>query len=602
MSTYIPMMLIFTVGLFSLHAQDRPISLVYPRSNMLLSTTDSLLVLGQIRVPNSKLYINDQFVAASYDGAFIGFVGIDPLKINADSTFVLKCKIIAKDSVYLYEKKVIIPIPLPALDSATAAIDSNYLFPNIPISLRSGDRIHLKCRATPGAKVFYSVINSDGVIIESDQAMAEAEPDLMDNFGESVFGIGKKTKRARVPGIFTANFFMKEKLNNASIRFTVIKNGDTAQAVSNAKLTSWNDEDMRAVELTAEINNATVDPGRAYYYFLPKGVRSAVDGSMGDQIRLKLSSGHAAWLPEKNLAYLPSGTAVPRSFIPVIRVKKDGQKSVIRLFMSERIPFRVEQTGERQLQLFLYGGISDVDWIRFENDNPEISNVTWSQPEHDVFRLTVDLRNTHHWGYEAAYDGTNLIWTIRHKPLAKGLRGLKICIDPGHSKDIGATGPRGITERQANVEVALVLKKELESGGATVIMTHPDTTEDLSLYDRVEIANRNQCDLFISIHHNAPPDGVNPFSQALGPSVIYYHPQSKKLAESIQEAMVKRTKLPDFGIFQGNMAVCRNARMPAVLVECAFLALPDQEKMIVDPKFQKKAATAIKEGIIKVFK
>lgn len=199
--------LIFTVGLFSLYAQDRPISLVYPRSNILLSTTDSLLVLGQIRIPNSKLYINDQFVAASHDGAFIGFVGIDPLKINADSTFVLKCKIVAKDSVYSFERKVIIPSPLPALDSATAAIDSNYLFPNIPISLRSGDRIHLKCRATPGAKVFYSVINSDGVIIESDQAMAEAEPDLMDNFGESVLGSVKRPNArgfpAYLPQIFS---------------------------------------------------------------------------------------------------------------------------------------------------------------------------------------------------------------------------------------------------------------------------------------------------------------------------------------------------------------------------------------------------------------
>lgn len=594
--------LISAFGLCSLFAQERPLNLIYPRANMLLSTTDSLLVLGQLRIPNSKLYINDQFVAVSNDGAFIGYVGIDLLKVNPDSTFVLKCRITAKDSVYLFERKVIIPIPLPALDSAAAAIDSNYLFPNIPMWLLPGDRVSLKCRATPDAKVFYSVVNSGGIAVESYYAMAEAEPELMDNFGESAFGIGKKTKRASVPGIYTANYFMKEKLSNASIRFTAIKNGDTARVMARAKLTTWNDADIRAVEIIGEINNATVDPGRAYYYFLPKGIRSALDGRIGNQIRLRLSYGHSAWLPENNVSYLPVGTAVPKTFIPVVRVKREGQKSVIKLLMSEKVPFRIEQTGERQLQLYLYGGISDVDWIRFENDNPEISNIVWSQLEQDVFRLTVDLKEPHHWGYETAYDGTNLIWTLRHKPKTKGLRGLKICIDPGHSKDIGATGPRGVTERQANVEVALALKKELESDGAVVVMTHLDTTEDLSLYDRVAIANKNRCDLFISIHHNAPPDGVNPFSQTLGPSVIYYHPQSKKLAESIQQSMVKRTKLPDFGIFQGNMAVCRNAQMPAVLVECAFLSLPEQEKMIVNPKFQRRVAGAIKEGIKKVFK
>ncbi|MBL7995734.1 N-acetylmuramoyl-L-alanine amidase, partial [bacterium] len=138
--------------------------------------------------------------------------------------------------------------------------------------------------------------------------------------------------------------------------------------------------------------------------------------------------------------------------------------------------------------------------------------------------------------------------------------------------------------------------------GATIVMTHSDTSQNLTLYDRVAIANENKCDLFVSIHHNALPDGVNPFIQSLGPSVIYYHPQSKKLAESIQKKLVKQTKLPDFGVFQGNMAVCRNAEMPAVLVECAFLILPDQEKMIVDPKFQKKAAQGIKEGIKKFLK
>ena len=603
LSTYLLIAFFCAVGLSPLRAQGKPIHLVYPRSNALLTTTDSVLVLGQVHIPNAQLSINDQFITMAEDGAFIGYVSIDPKKINSDSTFVLSCKVTFTDSVFWLERKVLIPIPLSPLDSTRAMIDSNYLFPNIPIWLRPGDRVRLKCRATPGAKVFYSVINPElGAVVDQGQAMAEGEPDLMDNFGESVFGIGKKIKRGPIPGIYTASYMMREKLNNALLQFTVIKNNDTVHAIAKTRLTAGNVSDMRAIELTAEINNATVDPGRAYYYFFPKGIRSVVDGKIGDQVRLRLSSEHSAWLPEKNISYLSLGTLAPRSFIPVIRVRKDGQKSVIRLFMSEKIPFRIEQTGERQLQLFLYGGISDVDWIRFENENPDVSNVTWSQPEQDVFCLTVDLKDPHHWGYETVYDGTNLIWTIRHKPKTKGLRGLKVCVDPGHSKDIGATGPRGVTERQANVEVAQALKKELESEGASVIMTHADTTVNLSLYDRVAIANQNQCDLFISIHHNAPPDGVNPFSQAFGPSVIYYHPQSKKLAEFIHRAMIKRTKLPDFGVFQGNMAVCRNAQMPSVLVECAFLSLPDQEKMIVDPKFQKRVAGAIKEGIKKVFK
>lgn len=587
---------------FPVQAQKEPIRIVYPRQGQLLSTTDSVIVLGQIHVDRAKLYINDQYIATAKDGAFAGYVGIDRSRIDSDSVFIFQCKVLKQDSVYMFSRKVKIPISPISLDSAKAAIDLNYLFPQDSIWLRAGDRIQLKCRATPGSKVGFSVINSDGAVIEKDRTMSESEPDLTDNFGESVFGMGKKTKRDPVPGIYSASYVINSNLKNASIRFVVEKNNDTARVNAQAVLSTWNDGDIRVAELVSEVNNATVDPGRAYYYFLPKGIRCAINGKMGNQIRLRLSNEHTAWLPEKNVVYLPFGTPVPRSFIPLVRIKKTRNESSIKLVMSEKIPFRVEQTAERQLQLSLFGGISDTDWIRFENTKDDIINAMWSQPEPDVYRLTVDLKEPHYWGYETVYDGTNLIWTIRHKPKNKGLKGLKICVDPGHSKDIGATGPRGVTERQVNVEVATALKKELKSDGATVIMTHTDTTQNLTLYDRVVIANNNHCDLFVSVHHNAPPDGVNPFSQPLGPAVIYYHPQSKKLAEFIQQALVKKTKLPDFGVFQGNIAVCRNAQMPAVLVECAFLSLPDQEKMIVDPKFQKKVAAAIKEGIKKFLK
>ena len=600
-SRYILVLLFLIVDNSLLFEQEHPIRLIYPRQDMILSTTDSTLVLGQIQFPNSKLFINNQFVATASDGAFLGYLGIDHDQIGADSSFILACQVTEKDSTYRLDRRVRIPIPPKLFDAAKASIDPNSLEPGDSIWMRPGDRVRIKCRATPGAVVCYDVINSDGMVVDNSLIMSEHEDGKLDVSGESAFGVVKKRERESV-GIYSADYTIHSKLKNARIQFLVKKDNDSIRTLAPAVISTMTDADIRVVELANEINNGTVDPDRAYYYFLPKGTRCAVDGRIGSRIRLRLSDHHSAWLPIKNVIDLPIGTTIPKSFIPVVRVMKDGTKSVITLSLSEKIPYRIEQTGERQLQLTLFGGISDTDWIRFDNTDAEITNIRWSQPEDDVYRLTVDLKEPHYWGYETAFDGTNFIWTIRHKPKTKGLRGLKVCIDPGHSKDIGATGPRGVTERQANVEVALALKKELESNGAVVIMTHTDTTQNLTLYDRVAIANDKRCDLFISIHHNALPDGVNPFIQKLGPSVIYYHPQSKKLAESIQPELVKRTKLPDFGIFQGNMAVCRNAQLPAVLVECAFLMVPEQENMIVNPKFQKQVAIAIKNGIKKFIK
>ncbi len=583
---------------------NSPIRLVYPHANSLLTAFDSVLVLGQVHLGNFKLFINDVSIPASGDGAFVNFIPIDADKIGADSNFTLRCRAVTKDSAYLFERVVKIPLPPRPLDSSVAAADMKSLSPKEAMWLQTGDRIDLSCRATPGAAVSFSILDSAGRFIEKDLPMTGMETGLLDNFGDAMEGVGKKSKRLPAAGMYTGSYLLNAAAGykNSVIRFAVEKNGKQVFAYAPGKISRWEPTIPKIIELKNDYNNGTVAPSRAYYYFLPKGIRAAVSGKIGNQLRLNLSGHHSAWISENNVIQLPAGTPYPESTIPVVRVKRQKQNTIIKLFMSERIPFLIHQTSARQLQLLLFGGISDTDWIRFENANDEIESVTWTQPEDGVYQLTVDLKHPHYWGYEANYDETNFIWTIHHKPKSRGLKGLKICVDPGHSKDNGSTGPRGNTEKQMNVEVALKLKKELESEGATVVMTHTDTSENVGLYDRVTIANKNHCDLFISIHHNAQPDGVNPFGQNFGPSVIYYHPQSKRLAELIQASVIKETKLDDFGVFQGNIAVCRNAQMPAVIVECAFLTMPDQEKLIISDKFQKQVAKAITDGIKKFMK
>jgi len=596
--------LIWVICSLSAHAQKPAIQIIYPRERQLITATDSVIVLGQVKVPFVEFSVNRQKITVDKDGAFIGFIPILDSLVNGDSSYVLECKVRTKDSEIVFNRKIFIPLPQKPFSPDTLALDTNEVFPREDVWLKYGDRLTLSCRGTPGARAFVSIIDSAGREIEKNIPLAETETGLMDNFGDGFYGQGKKSKRSAIPGVFTGTYLVKSGTNfkNARLRFILDRQGKKLAYFSQAKLSAYENASPVVAEITAEINNATVEPGRSYYYFLPKGIRAAVTGQIGLRVRLQLSENHDAWLAETNVHRLPEGTPLPVSTIPVVRVKNLGDKTEIKLFMSEKIPFQVVQSSEKQLQLKLFGGISDTDWIRFEKKGENVVDVMWSQPENDVYQLTVDLVKPHYWGYETRYDETNLIWTIHHAPPGGGLKGLKICIDPGHSADIGAVGPRGTHERQANVEVALKLKAILENEGATIVMTHLDTTANLTLNDRVRIANENDCRLFISLHHNAMPDDVNPLVAGFGPTVIYYHSQSRALAEYVQSAVIEKTKLPDFGIFQGNIAVCRNAEMPAILVECAFMALPDQEKLIRDEKFQKKIAEAIRDGLKKFLK
>jgi len=105
----------------------------------------------------------------------------------------------------------------------------------------------------------------------------------------------------------------------------------------------------------------------------------------------------------------------------------------------------------------------------------------------------------------------------------------------------------------------------------------------------------------VSIHNNALPDGVNPFTNN-GVSTYYYHPHSIELARSIQSEMIKATGLPDHGLFYGNLAVNRPTQYPAVLVECAFMMIPEQEAMLKTDRFRRKVAWAIVNGIAEFLK
>ncbi len=110
------------------------------------------------------------------------------------------------------------------------------------------------------------------------------------------------------------------------------------------------------------------------------------------------------------------------------------------------------------------------------------------------------------------------------------------------------------------------------------------------------MAEKWDADLLISIHNNALPDGINPFNNN-GTSVYYYHPHSKPLAESIHKYLLKETGLPDHGLYYGNLVLTRPTSMPAVLVECAFMMIPEQEALLKTDKFQRKCAKAILKGI-----
>ena len=166
---------------------------------------------------------------------------------------------------------------------------------------------------------------------------------------------------------------------------------------------------------------------------------------------------------------------------------------------------------------------------------------------------------------------------------------------PGHGG--GRTGAQyeGIAEKTINLSVSKRLQAILRGYGYNVVMTRTGDA-DVGLYERADIANAVEADLFVSLHSNAAPDYPD-FSGIY----TYYHPSSgrgARLAQAIQTPLTRLTGGIDRGIKSADFVVLRETEMCAVLVEMGFMTNHDELMDLIDDGYQDKLAQGIAEGIV----
>ena len=220
-------------------------------------------------------------------------------------------------------------------------------------------------------------------------------------------------------------------------------------------------------------------------------------------------------------------------------------------------------------------------------------------------RIVIDIASSS--GNFTPISGTDtVIPSIPVKPtfeIGGGLKGKMVTLDPGHGgTDPGAIGKQGTKEKDITLKIAMKVRDYLLDKGAQVSMTRtndkdvygPDATDAQELQARVDVAQANDADLFISIHCNA---STNP---NIGGMTSYFFPKTdydKVAAAAIQDELTKKFGLDDLGVRQANFYVNKRSSMPTVLVETAFLSNPKEEKLLRSNWFQNKMAKVIADGI-----
>lgn len=194
-----------------------------------------------------------------------------------------------------------------------------------------------------------------------------------------------------------------------------------------------------------------------------------------------------------------------------------------------------------------------------------------------------------------------------------------VVLDPGHGGkgEPGAEGPTHFLEKDLNWAVAGYTRDALEAAGIHVVLTRSgDYLTTLDTRAKINAAIKPKA--FVSIHHNAEPDGprdgpgTETYYQTVGDSAA----QSKRLAGLIYEEVVKAlsqyqgiawvadtdagTKYRKGTSGDDYYAVIRKTHgTPAALAELGFISNPPEEALYRQPEVQKAEGEAVARGIVR---
>ena len=219
-----------------------------------------------------------------------------------------------------------------------------------------------------------------------------------------------------------------------------------------------------------------------------------------------------------------------------------------------------------------------------------------------------------------------------------------LVIDAGHGgRDAGAVG-KVAKEKNINLNVALSFGRMVENNCPDVKVVYTRKTDVfIPLYERARIANRNNADLFVSIHTNAVPRGRRVMGmetytlgmhraadnldvakrensviliesdyerhyEGFDPNssesyIIFELMQGKNMSQSVEMARLvqkhacAQTSRRNMGVKQAGFLVLRETSMPGCLIELGFISTPEEERYLNS----KAGVDAYARGIYQAF-
>ena len=564
--------------------ENYPLRVEYPIQDKVMQTgIKKMFLFGRVYQKDSKLKLNGQDISLYKNGAFLTF---QPLSRGAQE-FVFE--VISPEGTKTFRRNVSVPGFDAKKYEGKFKFDTTEVFPSSEVKLKEGDTLDFFIYGSPKRKVSLTVFSHKDIIMKENPK----EPGLYE--AKITFNNKDITSRAQKAAY---KIFDKNKVKS--------------KAFSKGKIRIYSKDQILAVGKLKKENQRLRPQAQKGEHILETRLfgKLKITGQLNNFYRILLSPDQEGWL-ESNFIKTANYFNEPKNNAWQISLEDKEDKSVLTVHNNTKISFKTEQTPVGfDITLFntqfLNTPIKELKTSLFDK-------VSFEDLSNDMQKISLNFnKNAKLWGFDFEYKGDNLIFNFYHAPKfnttkSKPLKNVRIVLDPGHSpKRVapydGAVGPSGLLEYEINYKIAKKLKEKLEALGAIVFMSKEEG-ENMPLARRQEKVMSEKAHLFISLHNNALPDNVDPLSKPRGFSFFYYYPHSYTFAEAIERSFVRNIALPDDGILRRDFSVTRSSpQVPAILIEHAYMLLPEQEDLLMQDSFVDKLAKSTSQGVVDYIK
>lgn len=541
-----------------------------------------IILFGKLNLPEASLDINGQAVPVRTDGTFITYLPVE----SGPFTFLLT----AYSGGQIYQAVRHVTVPGTALKDYTqkAAFDAEEIYPQKDMELLPGDVLDLSARGTPGAEVSVTLAG-----------LKDAK---------------KLPMKEDAPGVYRLKYVIdgEQKPRTAKVTY-YMKNGPGKSRAKTAAPGLVRVLDERELPAVARILSPGVKlrkiptPRENLYPYYRAYGEVVLSGLSNGQYRIRLNENESAWLEKEKLEVLPPGEYRPNR---LLSVESEASAHKTRLFFKgeKEVPIQVQEFNDR-LEITLYNTPSFGESFVVDQNSPVMDKIVWSEPGEGTLRFKILFKpGVKLWGHAYDFENGTLVLDLMHAPVltptkTRPLKGARILLDAGHSPKRtipydGAVGPAGYLEYEGTLALVEGLKALLENAGASVIMTRRGNNR-ISLIERYNVALKENAHIFVSLHYNALPETVDPLARPRGFSVYYTYPHSWGLAKAVYESFTRNVPLPDNGLIANDVLfIPRIPQMPSILVENAYLILPEQEALAKSQEGQQMLIHALYEGIL----